>query len=130
MLGALPSLARQPQFPQLSNGTVIPVARSGDPRPRSSSAGTSPASPKNTRSQDKPKPPLPGESPIELGFGPLSRQGWFDLQSTGSSRGWDRIPGSEGGQTRAFLDGDQAGDEVVRNAPLAHAARLRFYYPR
>lgn len=81
-------------------------------------------------SPDKPRPPLLGESPRELSFGSLSRQGWFDQQSTGSSRGWDRIPGSEGGQTRAFLDGDQAGDESVRNAPLARAAGLRFYYQR
>lgn len=93
----------------------------------SSSSGTLPASPKNTLSQDKPRPPLLGESPTKLGFGSLSRQGWFDLQSTGSSWGWDRIPGSEGGQTRAFLDGDQAGDEAVSNTPLAG---LRFYYPR
>ena len=93
----------------------------------SSSSGTLPASPENTLSQDKPKPPLLGESPTKLGFGSLSRQGWFDLQSTGSSWGWDRIPGSEGGQTRAFLDDDQAGEEGVSNTPLAG---LRFYYPR
>lgn len=87
-----------------------------------------PGSYKNTLSPDKPRPPLLGESPREFSFGSFSRQGWFDQQSTGSCRSWDRIPGSEGGETRAFLDGDQYGDESVRNAPLAHAAGLRFYY--
>lgn len=56
-----------------------------------------------------------------------SRQGWFDLQSTGSSPGRDRIPASERGQTRTFLDGDQAVGEGVSNAPCS-AAGLRFYY--
>lgn len=53
----------------------------------------------------------------------LSRQGWFDLQSTGSFWGRDRIPASERGQTRTFLDPDQG----VSTAPLAHAVGLRFY---
>lgn len=57
----------------------------------------------------------------------LYRQGWFDLQSTGSS--WAGTD-SEEGQTRAFLDGYQACDEGVSNAPLAHAAGLRIYYQR
>lgn len=96
----------------------------------SSLAGKLPGSLKNTLSRDKPKPPLLGESPTELSLSSLSRQGWFDLQSTGSSWGWDRIPGSEGGQTRAFLDGDQEGDEDVSNAPLAPAAGLRFHSQR
>ncbi|MBZ3887169.1 Tyrosine-protein kinase Yes [Sciurus carolinensis] len=52
------------------------------------------------------------------------------FQSTGSSRGRDRIPASERGQTRTFLDGDQGGGEGVSNAFLAHAAGLRFYYQR
>ena len=113
-MGALPSLEWQSQFSQLSNGAVIPAAGSSVPRPRSSSVGTSP---KNTWSQDKPKPPVSGgvanrtrlRAPLPARLVPPTVNRKLP--------GLDGIPGSEGGQTRAFLDGDQAGAEAVRNAP-------------
>lgn len=109
------------------SNTCRPLRR---PRPRSPSAGTSPASPKTTRSQAQAQTTITGRIANRTRLrSPLPAR---LVRPTVNRKlpGLDRIPGSEGGQTRAFLDGNQAGDEGVRNAPLAHAARLRFYYPR
>lgn len=101
-MGVLPWSEWQPQFPQLSNGTVIPAARSGAPGPAVPPLGHRQHRLRPRGPKLKPKPPLPGESPTELGFGPLSRQGWFDLQSTGSSRGWTGSPGRKAARRERF----------------------------